>query len=45
MLHNIIFEMLAIPFAEIMVYAAVILTLISGIDYFIKNKHVIKNTK
>lgn len=45
MLHNILFELIAVPFATIMIYVAVILTLISGIDYFIKNKHVLNKTK
>ncbi|MDG5789016.1 CDP-diacylglycerol--glycerol-3-phosphate 3-phosphatidyltransferase [Evansella sp. AB-P1] len=41
MLHNMIFELLSIPFDTFMIYVAVILTLFSGIDYFVKNKHVL----
>ncbi|MDQ0253645.1 CDP-diacylglycerol--glycerol-3-phosphate 3-phosphatidyltransferase [Evansella vedderi] len=41
MLHNMIFEWLSIPFASIMIYVAVFLTILSGVDYFIKNKHVL----
>ncbi|MFA9558017.1 CDP-diacylglycerol--glycerol-3-phosphate 3-phosphatidyltransferase [Evansella sp. AB-rgal1] len=41
MLHNTIFELLSIPFATIMIYITVILTVWSGLDYFIKNKHVL----
>lgn len=41
MLHNMIFEWLSIPFSTIMIYVAVILTILSGVDYFIKNKHVL----
>ncbi|SDY69489.1 CDP-diacylglycerol--glycerol-3-phosphate 3-phosphatidyltransferase [Evansella caseinilytica] len=40
MLHNMIFELISVPFADIMIYVAVLLTLFSGIDYFVKNKHV-----
>ncbi|MBU9722676.1 MULTISPECIES: CDP-diacylglycerol--glycerol-3-phosphate 3-phosphatidyltransferase [Bacillaceae] len=41
MLHNMIFEMIGFPFDTVMVYVAVVLTLLSGIDYFIKNKQVL----
>lgn len=41
LLHNIIFELAAIPFDTIMIYVAVILTIFSGVDYFVKNKHVL----
>ncbi|MBU9714486.1 CDP-diacylglycerol--glycerol-3-phosphate 3-phosphatidyltransferase [Evansella tamaricis] len=41
MLHNTIFELIGFPFDKVMVYVAVLLTLLSGIDYFIKNKHVL----
>src|SRR5690554_1638452 len=42
LLHNTIFELVSIPFSTIMVYTAVILTVVSGIDYFVKNLHVLK---
>ncbi|MDB5083396.1 MAG: pgsA [Bacilli bacterium] len=41
MLNNIPFEFFKIPFADMMIYLAVIITLFSGYDYFAKNKHVI----
>ncbi|ADU30689.1 CDP-diacylglycerol--glycerol-3-phosphate 3-phosphatidyltransferase [Evansella cellulosilytica] len=41
MLHNTIFELFSFPFATIMIYVSVILTILSGVDYFIKNKHVL----
>ncbi|MCE7794537.1 CDP-diacylglycerol--glycerol-3-phosphate 3-phosphatidyltransferase [Salipaludibacillus sp. CUR1] len=44
LLHNIFFELLSIPFATIMIYVAVILTIFSGVDYFIKNKHVLNKS-
>ncbi|UTR15033.1 CDP-diacylglycerol--glycerol-3-phosphate 3-phosphatidyltransferase [Salipaludibacillus sp. LMS25] len=44
LLHNIIFEMISIPFHTIMIYVAVILTIFSGVDYFVKNKHVLSKS-
>ena len=41
MLHNILFEMMMVPFDTLMIYVAVILTVFSGVDYFVKNKHVL----
>jgi CDP-diacylglycerol---glycerol-3-phosphate 3-phosphatidyltransferase len=41
MLNNFPFSYIGIPFDQIMIYIAVAITIISGIDYFIKNKHVI----
>ncbi|UCZ51659.1 CDP-diacylglycerol--glycerol-3-phosphate 3-phosphatidyltransferase [Bacillus shivajii] len=40
MLHNTVFELINVPFDTIMIYLTVILTVWSGIDYFMKNKHV-----
>ena len=31
--------------AQVLIYAAVIITIISGLDYFVKNKTVISETK
>lgn len=45
MLYNIPFSYFHFPFATIMVWMATILTLISGIDYFMKNKHIILSSK
>ncbi|SDC43767.1 CDP-diacylglycerol--glycerol-3-phosphate 3-phosphatidyltransferase [Shouchella lonarensis] len=41
LLHNIPFSALSIPFATIALQVAVVLTIWSGIDYFLKNKHII----
>lgn len=41
MINNFPFSYLDIPFASFAVWAAVLITLFSGIDYFMKNKHVI----
>ncbi|WCN36646.1 CDP-diacylglycerol--glycerol-3-phosphate 3-phosphatidyltransferase [Aneurinibacillus uraniidurans] len=40
-LQNFPFEALHIPFATIMVWLAVIMTIVSGVEYFVKNKQVI----
>lgn len=45
LLHNIPFTAFNFPFATLSLWAAVIITVISGWDYFIKNKHVFKNSK
>lgn len=45
LLHNIIFEMVSIPFADIALWVALIFTVWSGWDYFAKNMHVFKNSK
>lgn len=45
MLHNIPFAGLNIPFATIMLWMATILTIISGVDYFMKNKHILLSSK
>ncbi|MEH7526233.1 CDP-diacylglycerol--glycerol-3-phosphate 3-phosphatidyltransferase, partial [Bacillus sp. JJ1503] len=41
----IIFEMFSIPFADIALWIAMIFTIWSGWDYFIKNKQVFSNSK
>ncbi len=41
LLNNIIFESLGIPMASIMMWIATIVSIISGLDYFIKNRHFI----
>lgn len=41
MINNFPFEAIGIPFDLIAVWAAVFITILSGIDYFIKNKRVI----
>lgn len=45
MLHNLPFELIGFPFATIVVWIATILTIISGWDYFVKNKHIILKSK
>jgi CDP-diacylglycerol---glycerol-3-phosphate 3-phosphatidyltransferase len=41
MLNNFPFSYIQFPFDQLMMYVAVIITLLSGIDYFMKNKNVI----
>ena len=41
MINNFPFFYIGLPFSTIAVWAAVIITLFSGYDYFAKNKHVI----
>jgi CDP-diacylglycerol--glycerol-3-phosphate 3-phosphatidyltransferase len=45
LLHNILFEMISLPFAHIALWVALIFTIWSGWDYFVKNSHVFKNSK
>ncbi|HLS60224.1 MAG TPA: CDP-diacylglycerol--glycerol-3-phosphate 3-phosphatidyltransferase [Virgibacillus sp.] len=45
LLHNYPFAYLGFPFATIVLYLAMIITVISGCDYFIKNWHVMRDTK
>ncbi|KKK39534.1 CDP-diacylglycerol--glycerol-3-phosphate 3-phosphatidyltransferase [Mesobacillus campisalis] len=45
LLHNIIFEMISLPFDDIALWVAMFFTVWSGWDYFIKNKAVFKNSK
>lgn len=44
LLHDYPFSYLGWPIGEIMLYVALILTIVSGIDYFIKNWHVMKES-
>lgn len=45
LLHNIIFEMVSIPFDQIALWVALIFTVWSGWDYFAKNKQAFVNSK
>lgn len=45
LLHNIIFEMFSIPFADIALWIALFFTIWSGWDYFAKNKQAFINSK
>lgn len=39
-LDNLPFEQVGLPFATIMLYVCLIFTVYSGVDYFVKNKHI-----
>ncbi|MDV6376647.1 CDP-diacylglycerol--glycerol-3-phosphate 3-phosphatidyltransferase [Sporosarcina sp. GW1-11] len=41
LLHNIFFEAIGIPFGTIMLYIALVFTIWSGVDYFMKNRKVL----
>ncbi|WP_413381484.1 CDP-diacylglycerol--glycerol-3-phosphate 3-phosphatidyltransferase [Alkalihalobacillus sp. 1P02AB] len=41
MLYNIPFSAVSFPFDQIMIWIALILTIVSGVDYFVKNKHIL----
>lgn len=45
LLHNIIFELVSLPFATIALWVAAFFTIWSGWDYFSKNRHVFINSK
>lgn len=45
LLHNYPFSFISFPFATIILYIAMIITVISGYDYFVKNWHVMKDVK
>lgn len=45
LLHNFPFAYINIPIATLFVYLALILTVWSGIDYFVKNWHVLRDSK
>ncbi|MDU0332181.1 MULTISPECIES: CDP-diacylglycerol--glycerol-3-phosphate 3-phosphatidyltransferase [Paenibacillus] len=45
LLNNFPFEWLSIPFDDIAIWLAAIITLYSGIDYFVKNKSVLSFSK
>ena len=45
LLHNFPFSYISFPFATIVLYAAMIITAISGYDYFAKNWHVMRDSK
>lgn len=41
MIRNVPFEFISLPFADISIWAMVIITIYSGYDYFMKNRNVI----
>lgn len=45
LLHNYPFSYMNIPVGTIMLYLALFFTVVSGVDYFIKNKHVMRDAK
>ncbi|MFC3040011.1 CDP-diacylglycerol--glycerol-3-phosphate 3-phosphatidyltransferase [Virgibacillus xinjiangensis] len=45
LLHNFPFSYIGLPFDIIMLYAALFFTVYSGVDYFIKNWHVMRDSK
>ncbi|MFC2950047.1 CDP-diacylglycerol--glycerol-3-phosphate 3-phosphatidyltransferase [Virgibacillus sediminis] len=45
LLHNFPFSYIGFPFDMIMLYAALFFTVYSGVDYFIKNWHVMRDSK
>ncbi len=45
MLHNWPFQIISFPFHMIAMWIATLLTIISGVDYFQKNKHILLRTK
>ncbi|MFS0751779.1 CDP-diacylglycerol--glycerol-3-phosphate 3-phosphatidyltransferase [Oceanobacillus sp. 1P07AA] len=45
LLHNFPFSYIDFPFGIIMLYLALIFTIISGVDYFVKNWHVMRDSK
>ncbi|MRH42646.1 CDP-diacylglycerol--glycerol-3-phosphate 3-phosphatidyltransferase [Aquibacillus halophilus] len=45
LLHNYPFSYLGIPFASIALYSALVITVVSGYDYFVKNWNVMRDSK
>lgn len=45
LLHNVPFSAIGFPFADICLWIAVVLTIVSGWEYFMKNKHVLTKSK
>ncbi|MFD1850318.1 CDP-diacylglycerol--glycerol-3-phosphate 3-phosphatidyltransferase [Oceanobacillus bengalensis] len=45
LLHNFPFSYIGFPFGTVMLYIALFFTVLSGIDYFVKNWHVMRDSK
>jgi len=45
LLRNVPFNYVNIPFADLALYVSLFFTIWSGLDYFVKNKHVFTNSK
>lgn len=41
LLHNMFFAVIHFPFASLCLWLALVMTVLSGWDYFVKNKHVV----
>ncbi|MBU5267729.1 CDP-diacylglycerol--glycerol-3-phosphate 3-phosphatidyltransferase [Virgibacillus proomii] len=45
LLHNLPFSYIGFPFGEVMLYISLLFTVWSGVDYFVKNWHVMRDSK
>ncbi|GEL75808.1 CDP-diacylglycerol--glycerol-3-phosphate 3-phosphatidyltransferase [Tenuibacillus multivorans] len=45
LLHHFPFSYMSIPIGTILLYLAALITVISGLDYFVKNWHVMRDSK
>lgn len=45
LLHHFPFSYIGFPIGTVFLYAAALITVISGVDYFIKNWHVMRDSK
>lgn len=45
LLHNFPFSYIGFPLAMVVLYISMIVTAISGVDYFVKNLHVMRDSK
>lgn len=45
LLHHFPFSYIGLPMGTIFLYAAALITVISGVDYFVKNWHVMRDSK
>ncbi|AMX83971.1 CDP-diacylglycerol--glycerol-3-phosphate 3-phosphatidyltransferase [Geobacillus subterraneus] len=45
LLHNVPFSLIPFPFADLALWVAVVFTIWSGWDYFVKNKHAFSHSK
>ncbi|NAP01431.1 CDP-diacylglycerol--glycerol-3-phosphate 3-phosphatidyltransferase, partial [Halomonas sp. MG34] len=45
LLHQFPFSYIGFPFGTVMLYAALFFTIVSGVDYFMKNWHVMRDSK
>ncbi|MFB5266640.1 CDP-diacylglycerol--glycerol-3-phosphate 3-phosphatidyltransferase [Paenibacillus enshidis] len=45
LINNFPFVFMGIPFDQIAIWAAAVITIYSGYDYFVKNKHLLRSSK